>query len=35
MLEGLLLALALWGGPALVAWLIMGPVKLGQRLRHH
>lgn len=34
MLEGLLLGLAVWSGPALLAWLIMGPVKLGRRLRH-
>lgn len=35
MLEGFILGMLLWGGPALLAWLIIGPLKLGHRLRHH
>lgn len=34
MLEGFLIGLALWVGPAVVAWLIVGPIRIGRRLHH-
>ena len=35
MLEGFLFGLAMWVGPALLVWLVVGPLKLGRRLLHH
>ena len=35
MLEGFLIGLLIWVGPAVLVWLVAGPVKLGSRLIHH
>jgi len=35
MLDGFLLGLAIWVGPALLAWIIVGPMRLGRRMHHH
>lgn len=35
MLEGFIFGMLLWAGPAFLAWLIVGPVKLGRRFLHH
>ncbi len=35
MLDGFIIGLLLWGGPALLVWLFVGPIKLGRRFRHH
>lgn len=35
MLEGFIIGLLLWTGPAIVAWLLVGPARLTHRLRHH
>lgn len=33
MLEGFLLGMLLWVGPAVVGWLLVGPAELGKRFR--
>ncbi len=35
MLEGFIVGMLIWAGPALLAWLFVGPVKLGRYFRHH
>ncbi len=35
MLEGFLIGMAVWAGPALIAWIVVGPKKLGKKLSHH
>jgi len=35
MLKGFIFGLLLWAGPAVLAWLLIGPLRLSRRLRHH
>lgn len=35
MAEGFVLGLIVWVGPALIAWLVLGPGKIAHRVRHH
>ena len=35
MYEGFLIGLAIWAGPALLAWLIVGTMRLARREHRH
>ena len=35
MLEGFIIGLLIWVGPAVIAWAIKGPKELGRRIHHH
>jgi len=35
MLKGFILGLLLWAGPAVLTWLLVGPLRLNRHFRHH
>jgi hypothetical protein len=35
MLEGFIIGMLIWAGPAFLAWLFVGPLKLSRHFRQH